>query len=281
MDTCSPFGEMEFVEGFVGLCDVGWRMGWHERNGGNLSYRLTEEEAEGVRLGSDAEGSPWEPLGVAAPSLAGSLLLVTGSGRYLKNASAAPERELGIVELSPEGDAWRLVWGFAEGGRPTSELPSHVLNLSVRSEATGGACRVLYHAHPSHLVAMTALVPLTDRDVTLRLWRAMTECVIACPRGLGVVPWAVPGSAELAEASSELFRTYDAVVWAQHGLFASGDGFDEALGLVHAVEKAAEIYCLARSMNAGSEDFPNTIDDDGLRAIAHRYDLPLNEALLD
>ena len=37
--------ETEFAKGFIRLADDGFRQGWHERNGGNLSYRLTREEA--------------------------------------------------------------------------------------------------------------------------------------------------------------------------------------------------------------------------------------------
>ena len=29
-----------FVKGFVRLCNDGWEQGWHERNGGNATYRL-------------------------------------------------------------------------------------------------------------------------------------------------------------------------------------------------------------------------------------------------
>ena len=29
----------EFVDGFIRMADDGWQQGWHERNGGNLSFR--------------------------------------------------------------------------------------------------------------------------------------------------------------------------------------------------------------------------------------------------
>ena len=32
------------MEGFARLCDDGWLQGWHERNGGNLSYRMSAED---------------------------------------------------------------------------------------------------------------------------------------------------------------------------------------------------------------------------------------------
>ena len=36
--------DMTFVQGFIRMADDGFRMGWHERNGGNLSYRIKPEE---------------------------------------------------------------------------------------------------------------------------------------------------------------------------------------------------------------------------------------------
>ena len=35
--------EAEFVKGFIRLCDDGFKQNWHERNGGNLSYRIKPE----------------------------------------------------------------------------------------------------------------------------------------------------------------------------------------------------------------------------------------------
>lgn len=271
---------MAFVKGFVDLCDEGVTHGWHERNGGNLSYRLRPEEAREARR-YFSNNDLWKPLDVFAPNLAGEYFLVTGAGHYLKNASSCPEREVGICELDEKGKSWRLVWGFTKGGTPTSEFSSHVLNHSVRAAATNGACRVLYHAHPTNLVAMTFVVPLTAKDFSQRLWRMMTECVLVFPRGIGVVEWMVPGGPEIAIASSELFRTYDAIVWAHHGLFASGEDFDSTFELMHTIEKSADIYRRARSMNGGSEKFPNTIDDEGLRETARIFHCDLNEALLD
>ena len=40
------FYDIEFVKGFIRMCDDGWQQGWHERNGGNLSYRLSEKDVE-------------------------------------------------------------------------------------------------------------------------------------------------------------------------------------------------------------------------------------------
>ena len=38
------FLDAEFVQGFIRMANDGWEQGWHERNGGNLSYRVKPEE---------------------------------------------------------------------------------------------------------------------------------------------------------------------------------------------------------------------------------------------
>ena len=42
------FLDAEFVKGFIRMANDGWEQGWHERNGGNLSYRVKPEEVEEV-----------------------------------------------------------------------------------------------------------------------------------------------------------------------------------------------------------------------------------------
>lgn len=41
--------ETGFVKGFIRMCSDGWNLGWHERNGGNLTYRIKPEEIEEVK----------------------------------------------------------------------------------------------------------------------------------------------------------------------------------------------------------------------------------------
>jgi ribulose-5-phosphate 4-epimerase/fuculose-1-phosphate aldolase len=159
---------------------------------------------------------------VSAANLAGEYFVVTGSGKFMRNVILAPQNNLCILEINEAGDAWRIVWGLETGGVPTSEFPSHFLNHSVRKEVTGGACRVIYHAHPANIIAMTFILPLTARAVSRARWQRMSACPVGVPGGVGVVPWMVPGGAAIARETSALMREYDAAVWAHHGLFVSG-----------------------------------------------------------
>ncbi len=269
--------ELPVVQGLIRLCEDGWLQGWHERNGGNVTYRMTEEEREAARLCLTRLPGDWVPLGVTVANLAGEWFLATGSGKFFRNVPLHPEDTLCLVELNAAGDHYRLRWGLQNGGKPTSEFGAHLINHSVRKEATGGACRVMYHAHPAHIVALTFLEPLNDRDMSRALWQSETEAPMVFPGGVGVVGCMVPGSMELARASSEKMKEYDAVVWAHHGLFSSGPDFDTAFGLMHTVEKAAQVRVLVR--NAGGPR--QQIADEEIRAIAEGCGVQIREAFLE
>ena len=47
--------DSKFVRGFIKMANDGYLQGWHERNGGNLSYRLKPEEVEMIRPRLNAE----------------------------------------------------------------------------------------------------------------------------------------------------------------------------------------------------------------------------------
>ena len=138
---------------------------------------------------------------------------------------------------------------------------------------------MIYHCHATNVIALTYILPLTDRDFTRALWQSATECPVVFPEGVGVCPWMVPGGADIAMATSELMKKYQAAIWAQHGLFASGPDFDITFGLAHTIEKSAEIYVKVLSMGSGL--IRQTITDDDLRAIAHDFGVQLNEEFLD
>ncbi len=271
--------QQAFMKGFARLCNDGWNQGWHERNGGNASYRMTTEEVSSCRTFFYDNPSSWVPLGVRAEELRGEFFAVTASGSHLRNVALDPNRNAGIVEIGASGDAWRIVWGFKGEGVPTSEFPSHFLCHAVRKRVTQGRDRVVYHAHPSATVACSLVLPADARTVTRALWKCMTEGVIAFPGGVGVLPWMAPGGLELARATSAQMEAYDAVLWPQHGLMCAAPDFDAAFGLVQAVEKAADVYVRARCMMGGQEP-AHVIPDEGIRAIAAAYRLPVNEAFL-
>lgn len=268
--------DAEFVQGFIRLCSDGYAQGWHERNGGNLSYRIRESELSTLRPRLRTDGV-WQSIGTAVPGLSGEAFLVSGSGKFMRNVALDPEACLAIIELDPAGENYRLLWGLRDGGKPTSELPTHLMNHEVKKRATNGRHRVIYHAHTPNLIALTFVLPLKDEVFTRELWEMATECPVVFPNGIGVVGWMVPGGREIAVETSRLMERYDAVVWAHHGLFCSGESFDLCFGLMHTIEKSAEILVKVLSVHS---DRLQTIRPQDFRALAADFRLSLPERFL-
>jgi len=86
--------DLEIMQKYIRVCNDGWLQGWHERNGGNLTYRLYPEEVEAARPFFDAEPRPWVPMGVTGANLAGEFFISTGSGKFFRNVSLDPEDSL-------------------------------------------------------------------------------------------------------------------------------------------------------------------------------------------
>ncbi|MCD8368488.1 MAG: rhamnulose-1-phosphate aldolase, partial [Clostridiales bacterium] len=257
--------------------DDGWQQGWHERNGGNLTYRMKPEEVEAVRDDLSFDGE-WKDIGTSVPGLAGEFFVSTGSGKYFRNVMSDPEDSCAICEIDAAGEKYRVCWGLVNGGRPTSEFPSHLMNHEVKKAATGGKHRVIYHAHPANTIALTFVLPLTDEAFTRELWEMATECPVVFPSGIGVVPWMVPGGRDIAVATSELMKQYDVAIWAHHGMFCSGEDFDLTFGLMHTVEKSAEILVKVISMTGGTKR--QTIQPDEFRHLAVDFGVTLPEKFL-
>ena len=267
--------DAEFVKNFIRTANDGWEQGWHERNGGNLSYRIRLEEVEAVK--EDFEPKEWQPIGTTVPKLAKEYFIVTGSGKYFRNVIIKPEDSICIIELDEKGENYRIVWGLVNGGRPTSELPTHLMNHEVKMIATGGKHRVIYHAHPTNIIALTFVLLLEDKVFTRELWEMSTECPVIFPEGVGVVPWMVPGGRDIAVATSELMKKYNLAIWAHHGMFASGEDFDLTFGLMHTAEKSAEILVKMLSMQPNKRQ---TITPDNFRDLAKDFNVTLPEEFL-
>lgn len=268
--------DIKFVQGFIRMCDDGWQQGWHERNGGNLSYRLKEEEVKEVSPFFNENGA-WCEIGASVPELASEYFMVTGSGKFFRNVSLAPEENVCIIQLDDKGEQYKIVWGLKNGERPTSELPSHLMNHEVKKKASNNEHRVIYHCHTTNVIALTFVLPLDEKIFTRELWEMATECPVVFPDGVGVVDWMVPGGKDIAVATSKLMEKYDVAVWAHHGIFCSGPDFDITFGLAHTVEKSAEILVKVLSITPNKLQ---TITPDNFRDLAVDFKVTLPEKFL-
>lgn len=180
-----------------------YRLGWDERNGGNISYLLKEEEvAEYLDLN---EVIRTIPTGFDAKPLIGKIFIVTGTGKYFKNVEFDPETNLGIIRIASDGTTAELLWGYKDGGRFTSELPAHLMSHMARL-SIDPLHRVVMHSHPTYTIAMNAVCPVDEKDFTHKLWQSNTESIVVFPDGVGILPCMVCGTNEIGEATAEKMK---------------------------------------------------------------------------
>lgn len=250
-----------------------YRLGWDERNGGNISYLLDEAEvAEYLDINRTVREIP---LGFEAKTLAGKIFIVTGTGKYFKNVEGDPENNLGIIRISEDGENALLLWGYKDGGKFTSELPAHLMShmarLSVDSEN-----RVIMHSHPTNTLAMNYVHELDERAFTHTLWEMCTECIVVFPDGVGVLPWMLCGTNEIGEATAEKMKEFRLVIWGMHGIYGAGKTMDETFGLIETVEKAAQIYMLTAHLPR-----INTIKDEEMKLLAEAFGVDYRKDFLN
>lgn len=252
-----------FVEEMKEMTANMYRLGWDERNGGNISYLLNEEEvAEYLDLTKVVRTIP---TGFDATALIGKIFIVTGTGQYFKNVKRTPEQSLGIIRIAEDGTTAELLWGYENGGKFTSELPAHLMSHMARLEVDPEN-RVVMHCHPTYTLAMNYVHELDEKKFTHTLWQMCTECIVVFPDGIGVLPWMLCGNNAIGEATAAKMKEFRLVVWGMHGIYGAGKNLDEAFGLIETVEKAAQIYMLTAHLPR-----VNTIKDEEMIELAEAF----------
>jgi rhamnulose-1-phosphate aldolase len=250
-----------------------YRLGWDERNGGNISYLLSEEEVLPYLNVNQVKRTV--EMNFDASALAGKYFIVTGSGKFFKNVTKNPSVNLGVIRIAENGKSYEILWGFEDGGIATSELPTHLMNHIVRLAADKNH-RVIMHCHATNLIAMTFTHSLDEKEFTKTLWEMCTECLVIFPEGVGLIPWIVPGTLEIGEASAKKMKDVRLVLWPHHGIFGAGTTIDETFGLIETAEKAAEVYTIVCAQGGKKQ----TITDTQLQDLADTFKVVPREGIL-
>ncbi|MEZ3500373.1 rhamnulose-1-phosphate aldolase [Pantoea sp. KPR_PJ] len=265
-----------FVKGMVKATSDMWLKGWDERNGGNVTLRLLEEEVR--PFASDFYSEPrCVELTKPAPALANCWFLVTGSGKFFRNVQLDPADCLALLKVDEKGLSYTIHWGLSNGGLPTSELAAHFQSHSVRKAVTQGADRVIMHCHATHFMSLSYVVELDSARFTRLLWEGSTECLVVFPDGVGILPWMVPGTDEIGQATAEAMASHSLVMWPFHGIFGAGPTLDETFGLIDTAEKSSEVIVNVLSMGG----IRQSITTEQLVALGKRFNVKPWQAALD
>lgn len=221
-----------------------WERGWAERNGGNISYNITDIVDESITALKPLGDSITLPQQVK--NLCNNYFLVTGTGKRMRYVHYQPMKNMSIIRISDDGTSYDIV--AEEYIRPTSELPSH---LMIHDYLIGKSRKnkAVIHTHPIELVAMTHNPAFLEKDVLGKLlWSMIPETRAFCPKGLGIARYQLPGSVILAEETIKQLDEYDVVMWGKHGVVAVGEDLIEAFDMIDTFTKSAKIYESACSM---------------------------------
>lgn len=243
-----------------------WQKGWAERNGGNITVNITEYIDDEIRQMPAI--SEVKPIGTTLPNLKGCYFYCKGTNMRMRDLARWPMENGSIIRILDDCAHYVII--ADNPVRPTSELPSH---LSVHNYliGKGSPYKASVHTHPIELIALTHCKKYLEKDVATRmLWSMIPETKAFCPRGLGIIPYKLPSSVELADATIKELEDYDVVMWEKHGVFAVDCDVMAAFDQIDVLNKSALIYIAARNM--GFE--PDGMSDDQMKEMSVAFNLP-------
>lgn len=243
-----------------------WSKGWAERNGGNISVNITTLTDNAIRE-LPALTLP-RPLNEFVPYLAGNCFYVTGTGKRMRYVAQSPFDNGSIIRIADDGKSFDII--AEQPISPTMEIHSHLMMhnylRSINRQTT-----VVLHTHPTDLIGLSHCKPYKDsKTLTRLLWSMIPETRIVVPKGIGLVPYAMPGSMKLAYATIEQLEKHDMLLWEKHGVLAVGEDIIDCFDAIDTMSKSAQIFLNARW--AGFE--PEGMNDEQLDELVAAFNLP-------
>ena len=209
------------------------------------------------------------------PALAGYSLLITGSGRRLREIIDDPIANLGFLTIDEGGTTGKLYTSPLKlFTRLTSEFNSHLAIHNDQVRTTGTNFNAIVHAQPLYLTYLSHIQAYQDeKTLNTRLLRWQPEAIVNLPEGLGMVPFYVPGSPELMAATMESLRSHRVVVWSKHGVVARSElSVKRATDRIEYAETAAHY----EYMNLVNHNMAEGLSTDEIREICKRLDVQQN-----
>ncbi|MGC4067603.1 MAG: class II aldolase/adducin family protein [Polyangiaceae bacterium] len=225
---------------------------------GNLSVLLPD----GVEPSSSYGNAETIELPLSVPEMARRSFLVSGSGTRMRDILRHPGSCLGYLRVDNGGRTGTLYSDASRAfARITSEFNSHLAVHRSVFDAVGTGHHAIVHAQPRSLTFLSHRPEFQNAyEVNRRLLRWQPEAILNFPEGLGLVPFLVPGQAELMRANESELRRCRLVIWAKHGVMArSFSSAQAAVDLIEYAETAAtyelmDLVTGQRGEGLGSDD---------------------------
>ena len=270
MPVTAPYPELDEILASMGV--AGSRISEidaSEAGAGNISVQLGWEVEVRRRfpLAEEIE------LPLAAPALAGRTLLVTGSGRRLRQISHDPLANIGALSVHDGGTTATLRTAPSRlFERLTSELNSHLAVHNDQVERRDVVFQAVVHAQPMNLTYLSHIEAYRSTEaMNARIIRWEPETIVAVPQGIGVLEFMVPGSPELMAANVAGLREHEIVLWSKHGVMARSD-----LSVTRAVDRIeyAETGARYEYMDLVAGGRAQGLTREELHAVVEAFDVP-------
>ena len=241
-----------------------WQKGWAERNAGNISMNISRELS-----GTPFPPGPMAPISPDHPVLAGHSLLLTATGSRMREIANNPEDGLCLIGINEYGNGYRQACQ-EYCPCPTSELQAHfAIHELLLKEKQG--YRAVVHTHCTELIALTHIRNYCSTPAINRLlWSMHPETLLFAPKGIGFIPFTIPGTEKIAKMTVDTLRNHDIVVWEKHGVIAVGKTVSEAFDLIDLMAKSARIFFTCR--DAGY--FPEGLSEGQVFDLKKAYKIP-------
>jgi rhamnulose-1-phosphate aldolase len=211
-------------------------------------------------------------LPVTAPDLAGATLIVTGSGRRLRQIIESPTANLACIVVEPGGRIGKMFTGpDCQFQRVTSEFNSHLAVHHDQMRSRDIKLHTVLHGQPLHLTYLSHLAEYqAEQYLNRHLLRWQPETILNFPQGIGVLPFILNGSAQLTVETMLALREHPMVIWSQHGVMSrADDSIFHALDLVEYAEAAAHYEYLNLTSGERSEG----LTPEHLREVAESWNI--------
>jgi len=206
------------------------------------------------------------------PELAGATFLVSGSGCRLREIIDEPDATIGCIYVHQGGRTGELFTSLKRSfERVTSEFNSHLAVHYDQMLSSGTNFHALVHAQPPKLTYLSHIPQYKDEQyLNAHLLRWQPETIINLPKGIGFVPFQIPGSPELMKGTVESLRKHRIVIWAKHGVMARSDmSLKRAADRVEYAETAAKYEML--NLSAGEKGEGLTVEE--IRSICMTFNI--------
>jgi rhamnulose-1-phosphate aldolase len=239
-----------------------WQRGWAERNAGNISVNITELLPQEIL---EYDSYPFINLQVTYPELADCYFFVTGTGKRMRDLARKPMRNALIIKLNKDASGYWIISQKVniDNFMPTSELPTH-LGIHQMIAKRGSTEKVVMHTHANELVTLTHAKEFCNQDVLNKLlWGMHPETMVFVPKGVGFVPYILPGTVDIAVETLKALQEHDVALWEKHGVFAIGKSVSDTFDIIDILAKSARIFFLCRSANI----IPDGLTDEQLNEL--------------